>query len=207
MEELITVYLMGEASPEQAMELEDWKAQHAENEQMYRSLEQVYSLTHGTALFQTPNKDEALKKVIATRQSGKGRLIRFNFRMIASAAAVAVIAFLLGIFWNQRVETGKAIAHDDTGKSPEPKELIIQASDKVKSFTLEDSSRVQLAKGGQLILAANFNQSERRAVLNGSATFEVIHNERKPFVIEVEELEVIDIGTVLCWFSSSCNHR
>lgn len=197
MEELITVYLMGEATPEQAMELEDWKAEHPENERMFHSLEKVHALTHGTALFRNPDKHTALQKIKDARTSKKGRLLRFNFRMVASAAAVAVIAFLLGILWNQKIDTereqAKNIPDSETVKT---KELIILASDKVKTFTLEDSSKVELTTGSQLILSANFNKSERRSVLKGSGTFEVIHNDRKPFVIEVEDLEVVDIGTV-----------
>lgn len=197
MEELITVYLMGEATPEQAMELEDWKAEHPENERMFHSLEKVYALTHGTAVFQTPDKHATLQKIKDVRTSKTGRVLRFNFRLIASAAAVAVIAFLLGILWNQKVDTGKGQAKTiPDSETVETKELIIRASDRVTSFTLEDSSKVSLTTGSQLTLSAHFNKSERRSALKGSGTFEVIHNDRKPFVIEVEDLEVVDIGTV-----------
>lgn len=194
MEELIARYLKGEATPEQAMELEDWKSEHPDNRMVFTSMEHVYAASHQQDRFVEPNVKQVLQELQSKRKPGKVRPMWLNARVITGAAAVAILAFLLGIWWNQAPKEVNYVKNN-TGQEQD-KETILKAGNGINTFTLTDSSRVQLSKGSELILAADFNTNGRRAKLKGSGTFEVIHDENNPFVISVEKLEVVDIGTV-----------
>jgi transmembrane sensor len=61
---------------------------------------------------------------------------------------------------------------------------------------LPDGTKVWLNAASTLRYPATFSSLlERRVVLNGEAYFEVIHNEKQPFVVETAGLRVKDIGT------------
>ena len=63
-------------------------------------------------------------------------------------------------------------------------------------YTLEDDSKVTLQPGSKLTIPADFNENNRSLSLEGSGSFEVIHDENNPFVLSVGELEIYDLGTI-----------
>jgi ferric-dicitrate binding protein FerR (iron transport regulator) len=196
-EELIACYLNGEATPEQAMELEDWKAESADNGTLYSVLENVYNLTQNTTGFQSPDIEKAWRNVkLHIKEETKAIPIWRNSRVWLSVAAVALLAFLLGRLFNNNENPQENFAEGTDKEIVTPLETVLLASEKVESFTLEDQSKVELEKGSRLVLDADFNTNGRSATLHGSGTFEVIHDESSPFIISVEGLQVIDVGTV-----------
>lgn len=64
-----------------------------------------------------------------------------------------------------------------------------------KLFTLPDSSKVWLHGGSTLVVASNFNKSERRVHLTGEGFFKVTHNEDKRFIVSTDHLEMHVLGT------------
>ena len=200
-EELIAAYLNGEATPEQAMWLEDWKAESADNAALYTLLEKTWALSQNEARFQSPDLEKAWRAVkIHVKEEKQAPVVPLwkNPRFIIGIAAVGLIAFLLGTFFSRNTQPEQHFA-EDKEKNPTvvtPASTILLASEKVESFTLEDQSTVELEKGSQLTLADDFNKNGRNVELKGSGTFEVIHDESNPFVVMVEGLEVYDIGTV-----------
>lgn len=62
------------------------------------------------------------------------------------------------------------------------------------SKMLEDGSVVHLAPHSELKFKTSDN-GERRVELKGTAEFEVVHDENKPFVVEAEGVWIRDIGT------------
>ncbi|GEM_PF-1056841 len=198
-EELIASFLNGEATPEQAMWLEEWKAENDENLALFVLMEKTWSLSNGRERFKSPSVENAWKKVeVHIKERAKTIPLWKNPRFIIGVAAAGVIAFLLGVFFANSVQPEQFYADEDPDKSEKviPAENVLLASDKVSSFTLEDNSIVNLEEGSQLTLAADYNVNGRKVELKGSGTFEVVHDESNPFVVMVEGLEVYDIGTV-----------
>jgi ferric-dicitrate binding protein FerR (iron transport regulator) len=66
----------------------------------------------------------------------------------------------------------------------------------VESFTLKDKSIVELQRGSKIVFDKDFNKKGRKLSLTGSGTFTVTHDEKSPFVLKVNKLEIHDIGTV-----------
>ncbi|MDX2361476.1 MAG: FecR domain-containing protein [Crocinitomicaceae bacterium] len=197
MEALIALYLKGEASPEQAIELEDWRSENEENASLYKEFEKVYSQVQGTESFKTPDVDLAWEKVNAlTREETKVVPLWRNRQFYAGIAAVAVVAFLIGSFWGNSGIDNPIVGVNEDGDSLIVQPTVLTAQNDVASFTLIDNSKVDLQPGSELKIMSGFNESGRNLELTGSGTFEVIHDEEQPFTISVEGLQVVDIGTV-----------
>lgn len=192
-EMLIGLFLNGEATPEQAMELEDWKSMHEENQQLFNEMEKVYALTHDVPMYAVKNEDEAWKNV--ERRMPVDAPKRRNRYLLYAAAAVFLIVVLVKGFINDDrlpIEYQAKEADLDSNRV----NTLIVASNAVQSFTLKDQSIVELQAGSQLTLDQHFNKGKRLVELSGSGKFTVIHDEKNPFILKVRGLEVFDIGTV-----------
>lgn len=62
-------------------------------------------------------------------------------------------------------------------------------------LTLPDGSKVWLNARTQLCYPVNFNQKERKVILEGEAYFDVARNEKKPFIVQTEQYQVEVLGT------------
>ncbi|MFT6244550.1 MAG: ferric-dicitrate binding protein FerR (iron transport regulator) [Salibacteraceae bacterium] len=198
-EGLIALFLSGESSPDQAMDLEIWRSESEENQALFDSYEKTFNATHGRIGFVSPDIDAAWRKVKASvKEEPKVVPLYKNRNFYMSVAALAVVAFVVGSIWNFNPEyellpnaTAPRV-NIDTVET----EQIIYAANNVESLTLSDQSIVELKKGSRLILSKDFNKNGRYAELEGSGSFTVVHDATNPFVITVEDLEVFDLGTV-----------
>ena len=73
--------------------------------------------------------------------------------------------------------------------------IEIAAGNAIRTDTLADRSVIVLNKTSTLRLAEGYNRRERRMRLSGEARFAVQPDKEKPFVVEVEALEVRVVGT------------
>lgn len=62
-------------------------------------------------------------------------------------------------------------------------------------FTLPDGSGCWLNSGSTLRYPVAFNRFNRKVTLSGEGFFEVVSNSRKPFVVNICDMEIIAIGT------------
>ena len=74
--------------------------------------------------------------------------------------------------------------------------LIEVTSDRgVKEITLPDGSLVKLNANSTITYPRNFNSESRAVTLNGEANFDVVRNEKLPFVIEAGISRIEVLGT------------
>ena len=198
-EALIALYLKGEASPEEAMQLEDWMSAGRQNAVLFASLEKTYALTHNKAQFVSPDV-ESVWENIKPQPKADTKVIPLwkSRRFYIPAAAIAVVMFAIGALLNHYMSHDKYLAgyHQRDTSDIILKNTVIQASDMVASFTLQDQSKVELQPGSKLTLSSDFNKQGRNVTLEGSGKFHVVHDAANPFVLKVEGLNVVDIGTI-----------
>ncbi len=79
---------------------------------------------------------------------------------------------------------------------------IKQSQNKIDVATQNQTTKEKLPDGSQISLNKessieyDFSKNEKRIIkLKGEAFFEVVHDEKKPFIVEVEDLKITDIGT------------
>lgn len=63
------------------------------------------------------------------------------------------------------------------------------------SVQLSDGSRVILAPGSTLTVAAGYGEASRELTLDGAAFFDVKHDDSKPFIVKTKGAEIRDLGT------------
>lgn len=71
------------------------------------------------------------------------------------------------------------------------------------TVALSDQTTIHLKAGSKLELSPEYNRKNRSLKLKGSGEFHVIHNEQKPFVLSVEKLKIVDLGTIFRVVSSA----
>lgn len=106
-------------------------------------------------------------------------------RTIAAAAAIVIVAsvtYLLSPFAKDNADL-RYIS------------FLNEDSLSVFATTLEDGSAIYLANNTTIELPEHFSGDKREIKLSGDAYFQVARDEKKPFVIETERIQVKVLGT------------
>lgn len=107
------------------------------------------------------------------------------------AAAAAAALFL----------TGAATSELLTGKRQET--VLMASSENISSYTLPDGSKVWLNKNSWLTYNQRFGKRTRQVVLKGEGYFEVNRDERRPFIVKMQnDLDIKVLGTTF----NACNY-
>ncbi|MFK7787262.1 MAG: FecR family protein [Crocinitomicaceae bacterium] len=194
---LIVRYLNGEAGPDEAMLLEDWKHDRPENNDYFLQLEKAHATMYGNETYVASSKGSAWK-VIENEIGTTTKVIPLWKRplFIVSLAAAAIIALVVVTQVLNPDDTDPLAEDAETKKSLTEQNNVIYASNQVAYYTLKDDSKVTLQPGSKLNIPKDFNENNRLLSLEGSGTFEVIHDEENPFILSVGELEIYDLGTI-----------
>jgi transmembrane sensor len=182
-DELLAKKLAEETTPEETQYLEDWLSQSPENQRYFADFQWLWlNVPHGNStVTQVVDTELALKKVNAKlgNKAPQAKVLKMQF-WPQLAAAVLVFAFAAVYFLqNKKVEDPISIASQENASI----------------YALGDGTKLTLNKHSELTLSSGFNQKERRVKLSGEAFFKVAANKEKPFVIEVQNLEVKVVGT------------
>lgn len=103
-------------------------------------------------------------------------------------AAVFILSLLLG-------GTGAYIILRETQYKQSGEILYVYSSGSrsISDITLPDGSKVKLNANTTI----KYSQDEKRKVeIEGEATFEVVHDEKRPFFVDCDELVIVDVGTL-----------
>ncbi len=101
------------------------------------------------------------------------------------AAAAVIVAFVT-------VRRGPGIA---PAPSDAPSRVYATAIGQRDSITLADGSRVILGPDSHLLVPLDYGLTSRIVRLGGDAYFDVRHDARKPFAVQVDRAVIEDIGT------------
>jgi transmembrane sensor len=194
---LIVSYLNGESSPEEAIQLEDWKNERSENTDYFLKMEKTHTASYGTKTYTSRSKGSAWK-VIKNEIKPKAKVIPLWKKplFIASVAAAIVALVVITQFTSPNGPTQNANNNTSTKKDSTDRENTIYASTNISSYTLKDNSKVTLQPGSKLTIPKGFNKNNRSLDLEGSGSFEVVHDEKNPFILSVGDLEIYDLGTI-----------
>ena len=73
--------------------------------------------------------------------------------------------------------------------------LNVPRGSRPMSLMLSDGSKVWINVGSSLTYPTAFTGNERKVKITGEAYFEVVHNEKMPFIVEKGDLIIKDLGT------------
>lgn len=121
----------------------------------------------------------------------KRKIFRSKTLKYCIAAAAAAALFL----------TGAATSELVTGKRQET--VLMASSENISSYTLPDGSKVWLNKNSWLAYNQKFGKRTRQVALKGEGYFEVNRDERRPFIVKMQnDLDIKVLGTTF----NACNY-
>lgn len=189
-EEFLPEYILGIISEDKKIEIDLWRKESSENEKFFKDYLKTYDAFSLLNEMKHFNPFEALKKVNSKIEvvENKGFWIRLQ-----RVAAVLIIPLL--------VYSGYLALQNITLKKHKEEFLVMQTirsrQGMVSEFSLPDGTKVWLNSDSELRFPTYFNGRSRDVNLNGEAFFDVTKNEKQPFRINANGLDVEVLGTSL----------
>ena len=185
MDDLLVKYLAEEATPPEQEMVEVWIGSSEDNSRYFRHLQLIWNESQKLATRSAVDENKAwLRFQKKVRRSGDERTSLRGFGWWRVAAVIVAIA---GIAWlvSSLLEKGSA----------EPPIVNIVSTNQVKKDTLPDGSFATLNKNSVLTYPAAFKGKSRKVQLKGEAFFNVKANKQKPFIIDVNDVQIKVVGT------------
>lgn len=199
---LVRKYVSGTLSDEEAVRLAGWIKASKENSVLFRAevrrIEENRPTTSDAVDFwNRVAKEKFAEKKPATRKIWW----KYVGAAAAAAVAVAVSASMLILNFGRQNEPERKLAEvqiqapEKSSVASEESVIYTASAEERKTVILPDSTKVMLNCGAKLILADDFNETERYVDLDGEAFFEVARNPEKPFIVCCRDNEYIVRGT------------
>lgn len=172
-DDIIAKYLCGEATPEEAMMLDDWRKSSTLNETHFITSQKSLQFIDKTTTSK-PNVEEAWSNIQKKMKESK-----YNVNKLYLWSVLVLLIISASYYFYNQIQQAKEI----------------EAIDVVVNTTLPDQSTVSLDKKSSITLAADFGKNSRKLMLKGKGTFEVEHDDKKPFIIQTSNVYIEDLGT------------
>ncbi|HQD08846.1 MAG TPA: FecR domain-containing protein [Flavihumibacter sp.] len=181
-EALMVRWLAGEASAEESLVLDHWRALSTENEKQFADRQRIWEESRALAAQSTVDVNEAWKRFqqriqpapVEKKSSG-------NFWRVAAVFILVVGTAIAGWLGFRSWQT--------------PATVRIASADSSVTAPLPDGSVVTLNTASSISYPANFKGQKRSLRLTGEAFFAVARDTSKPFTIEAGRLTITVIGT------------
>jgi len=185
---LIGRYLCGEASPAEAIELEQWLSASPYNREQFEQVCRLWGDLSQDEQYALPDKEaffQQIKNNVHGQQPAKVHMLKkTKFRLSIAAGILFIIsaALLFTIFLKDQTSPAVAV-------------ISRQTQQQILRDTLPDGTLAIVNSHSTLVYPAQFGNGERNVQLNGEAWFNVTANAARPFVITVGLIRVKVIGT------------
>jgi ferric-dicitrate binding protein FerR (iron transport regulator) len=191
--ELIINYLSGNASVNEIQILKDWLKESDENKRFFDEISDVWTASTSCSEndFNVVKGYQRVKKQLnnPVRPSKQQNKSLHYYRIFSGAAAVLVIALLLGIIL---IATSKKVQTSITENTIT--EITAPLGSKTK-VTLPDGTKVWLNAGSTIRYNSAFNSTNRKVNLEGEAFFDVMKKKNNPFLVVTPEITIKVLGT------------
>ena len=184
---ILKKYRLGQASPEERQIIDAWydasqQDEFAHERKLNDELETLY-LKNITDRIGKP--EVATHNVMTTRQ----------IKLIYSFVAIA--ASLLLVIWVGQYSTLRwSFPNQTTVKSPPGDwEIKTNSGKTAQTVRLPDGSNVILEPNSTIRYLSHFKASKREVYLDGEGFFEVVHNEKQPFLVYAKQVTAKVLGT------------
>lgn len=203
MDEIITRYLQGIATPEEKRQLLKWLQQDEEHKKIFSDMRDVWLATGNNPRYGPKYRKEAFGKFLENVERHKKKHNTPIYNIFLRIAAIIVVLFLsIGIGYY----IGQSPKEDDMEqKTHIVMNHFLMGNDSKGSVTLPDGTLVWLHANSKLTYPEVFDKSFRKVYLQGEAYFEVTENKNAPFYVETGDMVVNVLGT--CFNIKNYDHQ
>ena len=209
--EAIARFLTRESPPEEERRIREQLAGDPDRASLLQSLDEAVQPPVETPL-SSQEVEAALASVLARRDATteglsvvrgdaprRDRVVRspaapsrwMRGGMRAAAAVLVVVGSTL--LWRATRSTSEPDRTGRVAATSEPR--FATGVGRLDSLKLADGTRVILGPGSSLQLADHYGTASREVTLTGEAYFDVVHDERVPFVVRTSGATMRDVGT------------
>ena len=191
--DLISSSLEGQITTEEEIQLQQWISSSDENQELFDWLKQtwenelsdykIYMEADETIAWDALRlKLEKLPQVERKSNAVTGDFTKKTFSMSRWAAVAAVLIIAIGSFLWYLKSDGNNVYQTGFGEQ--------------RTVSLPDGSSIKLSANTRIEVSKEYNKSSREVDLKiGEAFFEVKHDERIAFIVNLGTVRVKDIGT------------
>lgn len=192
--DLIIPALQGSLNPEEEAQLQLWISSNPGNQELFNQLKKTWNEElNDYAIYREADENiawDALRiKLEEQRNEGRenatvitGNFNRRRINLIRWTSVAAIFVLTVGaFFWYMTNRSG---------------DIYQTGNNERQTVSLPDGSSILLYPETRIDIPKDYNKSNRVVTLkNGEAFFEVKHDERIPFIVEMGTANVKDIGT------------
>jgi transmembrane sensor len=183
---LLGKYLAGEATPEDAMDIDDWLTDPT-NKKEFTEIEKIWNSLPSGGIYEQPDLSDGwfrLRNALPLKKQAK--LPRLLFNRYTVAASLLAIFIYMAVTW---------LTHDNNARSTLWKYITKGSVENTVKDKLPDGSEVIISRNSTIRYAENFNKPERKLSMDGESYFNVVPSREKPFIISIDKLNIKVVGT------------
>ncbi len=185
MDDLLIKYLALEATTAEKQQVEDWVRLSPDNQQYFNQFKQIWDQSSELAAVNVVDENEAWSRFQQRIHKEEPAPVKKKtnrwMRIAASLVIIAGSAFLTNVLLNKPAAPIQTMA--------------VNTVNEVKADTLPDGSIATLNKHSGISYPSEFKGNTRNVQLQGEAFFSVKPDKKKPFIINVNDVQIKVVGT------------
>lgn len=191
MNTIIANYLNRTATPDEKQKLLSWLKEDDSHRKYFNECRESW-LASGAVLLSENEKKKAFRLFEERVSRYESEHKSFNFSIILKIAASVAILLIC-------TTGGFYIGKNRYTTAPALQTIVMQqalmGADSKGAFTLPDGTIAWLNAGSKLTYPSEFASDSRNVLLEGEGYFEVKRNEKAPFYVETENMNIRVLGT------------
>lgn len=189
--EILARYLKQDCTLTERARVEAWLSESDRNAEYLHSLAQEWTyLRDDQPLPSQPDRKKVWQYVLDNIQPLPQIQLFTKQRMIRISGIAASIALILGMGGSWLLKEKWVARQMEASIS-----TIIAPKGQKTEMLLPDGSKVWLNAGSKLTYAADYDRRNRTINLDGEAFFDVVKDEKSPFIVRTKALDVVVKGT------------
>lgn len=182
-EEEIIKYLKSKSTPAEAEAVENWILADKENADTFFEIERLWIMKREAAITHSNRAETAYQRLsrLLKPQPRKYKLLGPHYLKYAAVGLIALL-ITIDIFYERQIV-------------PDAVNMIEVPKGQRVNLVLSDGTKVCLNSNSRLHYPAAFSDKQRHVELEGEAFFEVTHDEKCPFVVQVPDMTIKVLGT------------
>ncbi|MBB5436409.1 ferric-dicitrate binding protein FerR (iron transport regulator) [Pedobacter sp. AK017] len=181
-DELLIKFLLKETSEEEGIAVQNWLDAAPSNAKHFEQFKQIWNSSKKLSTQSNVNGDEAWLRFKQRASAAHQPLVR-RIKPTYQWLKIAAVLFLIAAIWS--------VYSIFSPVSYTP----ITAGNTINKQLLPDGSEITLNKNTQLSYATNFKKNRSVHLQQGEVFFNVLHDKTRPFVIDVDKIAVLVVGT------------
>lgn len=201
---LVSKYVSGTLSDEEAVRLAKWIKMSGNNAELFRNavrdMEKNRTTTSDAVEFWNRLAKDKFSANAGSKKTFRNSWAKYAGAVAAAFAVIVTVSILVMNIDKKDIPEQDIVAEQvqtQETAAPARKESLIYtaAVGEKKTVILPDNTKVMLNSGAKLMLSDDFNETERRVDLDGEAFFDVARNPEKLFIVCCRDNEYIVRGT------------